>query len=66
MTYYTIALLLVFVQFALILKSLQYSKKTYLIVEEINNNLQFKTLTKTFYLDEIYKSLKKILEKLNN
>ncbi|WP_341790150.1 hypothetical protein [Rickettsia endosymbiont of Polydrusus tereticollis] len=45
MTYYTIILLLVFVQFALILKSLQYSKKTYLIVDEINNNLQFKTLT---------------------
>jgi hypothetical protein len=66
MTYYTIALLLVFVQFALILKLLQYSKKTYLIVEEINNNLQFKTLTKTFYLDEIDKSLEKILEKLNN
>jgi len=65
MTYYTVTLLLVFVQFALILKSLQYSKKTYLIVDEINKNLQSKQLTKTFYFDEIDKNLEKILEKLN-
>lgn len=49
----------------LILKSLKYLKKTYLIVDEISKNLQFQTLTKNFYLDEIDKNLEKILEKLN-
>ncbi|MCC8368954.1 MAG: hypothetical protein LN573_02595 [Rickettsia endosymbiont of Oxypoda opaca] len=47
MTYYIITLLLIFFQSILILKSLQYSKKAYFMADEINKNLQFKTMTKT-------------------
>ena len=65
MTHYIITLLLILTQSILVLKSLQYSKKAYLIANEISKNLQFKTLTKTFYLDEIDKDLEKIFEKLN-
>ena len=65
MTHHIITLLLISTQSILVFKSLQYSKKAYLIANEISKNLQFKTLTKTFYLDEIDKDLEKIFEKLN-